>query len=171
MSRKSRFGAGDAHHLLFGEREEIGKLLAFGDRIEAVRQPRFDDSANQFRRRRFETQRLDRPVARHVNRVVQPVLDIAVERRDEAVPQAALGEDQETEAVDLVHHLHDAGEKRLGDLVGIVAAASEQQVFELIEGHDDRRLQRAEHFHQHLEQREHEVLPGGRTWNSSSAKS
>ena len=109
-------------------------------------------------------------MAGHVDRVVQPVLDVAVQRRHEAVPQAALGEDQEADAVELVHRLDDAGEERLGDAVGVVAAAGQQQVFELVEGDHDRDLQAAEHLHQHLEQRQHQVLPLGRTWKSSSAK-
>ena len=100
-------------------------------------------------------------MAGHVDRVVEPILDVAVERRHEAVPQAALGEDQEADAVDLVHRLHDAGEERLGDAVGVVAAPGQQQVFQLIEGDDDRDLQAAETLHQHLEQRQHQVLPRG----------
>ena len=101
------------------------------------------------------------PWSGHVDRVVQPILNVAVQRRHEAVPQAALGEDQEADAVELVHGLHDAGEERLGDAVAVVAAAGQQQVFELVEGHHHRDAQAAQHLHQHLEQRQHQVLPAG----------
>ena len=111
--------------------------------------------------RRFQAQRLQGAVVGQVDRVVQPILDVAVQRRHEAIPQPALGEDQEADAVELVHGLHDAGEERLGHAVGIVAAARQQQVFELVEGDDDRQAQLLQDAHQHLEQRQHEVLPAG----------
>ena len=56
-------------------------------------------------------------------------------------------------------------------LVGVVAAAGQQQVFELVEGDHDRDLQAAEDLHQHLEQRQHQVLPASAgPGTSSSAK-
>ena len=59
-----------------------------------------------------------------------------------------------------MHCLHDAGEERLGDPVAIVAPASQQQVFELIERGHDGNLQAQEDLHQDLEESKHEVLPG-----------
>ena len=75
-----------------------------------------------------------------MDRIVEAVLNVAVQRRHEAVPQAALGEDQEADAVELVHRLHDAGEEALGGAMAVVGAASQQQIFELIEGDHDRNV-------------------------------
>ena len=121
-------------HLLVGEGEDVGDRFVHPD--NSSRHGRSRASTTRRKRsagRRFEANRLHRSELGHVDRVVQPVLDVAVERWHEAVPQPALGEDQEAKPVDLVHHLHDAGEERLGGAVGIVAAPGEEQVFELIE--------------------------------------
>ena len=45
-----------------------------------------------------------------------------------------------------------------GGAVGVVAAAGQQEVFELVEGDDDGDVQPLEDAHQGLEQGEHEVL-------------
>ena len=47
----------------------------------------------------------------HMNRVVETVLYVTVERWYEPIPQAALGEHQEAQTVELVHDLYDAGEE------------------------------------------------------------
>ena len=145
--------------------------------------PKSGSSSSAGRRRASTTRRtssgggasrrsvLQRAVAGQVDRVVEAILDVAVERRHEAIPQAALGEDQETDAVDLVHRLNDAGEKRLGDAMGVVAAAGQQQVFELIEGDHDRHAQLAQNTSiTTLNSASTRSCRVGRTWNSSSAK-
>ncbi len=93
--------------------------------------------------------------------IVEPILDVTIERRHEAVPQAAFGEDQEAQAVDLMHRLDDAGEEGLGGAVAVIGAARQQQIFELVEGDDDRDFEALENFHQHFEQPQHQVLPRG----------
>ena len=98
---------------------------------------------------------------RQVDGVVEAVLDVAVQRRDEAVPQTALGEDEEGDAVDLVHGLDEAGEEGLGNAVGVVGAAGEEQILELVEGEHDRDAQPLEHAHEDLEQRQHQFLAAG----------
>ena len=55
--------------------------------------------------------------------------------------------------------LDDAGEKCLGDAVAVVGTTGQQQVFELIEGDHHWHLEAQEDFHEHLEQRQHQVLP------------
>ena len=45
------------------------------------------------------------------------------------------------------------------DAMAVVGPAGQQQIFELIEGDDDRDLQALEDLHEHLEQRQHQVLP------------
>src|SRR5437870_4930635 len=97
----------------------------------------------------------------NVDRVVQPVLDIAIERRHKPVPQAALGEDQEANAVNLMHRLDDAGEEGLGHAMAVVGAPRQQQVFELIEGCHHGDLEAQENFHQDLEKGQDQVLPCG----------
>ncbi len=59
----------------------------------------------------------------------------------------------------VVQRLDDAGEEALGRAVGIVGSACQQQVFELIERHHDGNAETVQHLHQHLEQRQHQVLP------------
>ncbi len=155
-----RLGAGDADHLLVGEREDRRQVHAVGQLVQHRPQPGLDHLPHQLRRRCLQPQRLDGAEARHVHRVVEPVLDVAVQARHEAVPQAALGEDQEAQAVELVHRLNDAGEERLGDLVRVVAAPGQQQVLKLVKGDHDRDLEVAEDLHQHLEQRQHQIAAG-----------
>src|SRR5215831_8241710 len=93
--------------------------------------------------------------------IVEAILNVAVKRWHEAVPKASFSENQETDAVDLVHHLDDAGEKGLGDPMAVVRSAGQQQIFELVKGHDHRHLEAEENLHEHLEQCQHQVLPAG----------
>ena len=166
-----RLGAGDALDLLVGEGEDRRQVGEVRQLLQGRPQPGLDDAAHQVRRRRFQAQGLDGAVSGQVDRVVQPVLDVAVQRRHEAVPQAALGEDQEADAVDLVHGLDDAGEERLGDAMAVVGAAGQQQVFELIEGHHDRDLAgRGSTSISTLNRASTRSCRLGRTWKSSSAK-
>lgn len=156
-----RLGAGDAGDLLVVERVDAGESGEVGKLLESGSEPGLDDAADEIAGRRFEAERLDGAVAGHVHRVVEAVLDVAVQGRDEAVPQAALGEDEEADAVELVHGLDDTGEERLGDAMAVVGTADEQQVFHLVEGDHDRDLQSLEDLHQYLEQGQDEVLACG----------
>ncbi len=98
---------------------------------------------------------------RQMDRIVQAILDVTVQGRHKPVPQAALGENQEADAVDLVHGPHDAGEEGFGDAMAVVSPPGQEQVFQLIEGGHHGNLQAAEHLHQHLEKGQDQVLPAG----------
>src|SRR5437868_15363616 len=98
-------------------------------------------------------------MTRDMDRVIEAILNIAVKRRHEAVPQAALGEDQKTDAVNLVHRLDDAGKKSFGNAVAVIAAPGQQQIFELIESDDHGDAQPKEDLHEHLEEGQNQILP------------
>ncbi len=154
-----RLRAGDAMHLLLGERIDRRQFVGGADLVQHRPQSGLNDAAHQLRRRALQPQRLDGAVAGHVDGVVEPVLDVAVQRRHEAIPQAALREHQEAHAVDLVHGVNDAGEERLGTAPAVVGAAGQQQILQLVERDHHRNLQAQEDLHQLLEQRQHQVLP------------
>jgi hypothetical protein len=156
---QGRLGAGDAGDLLVGEREDRGQVGEVGQLLKRRSQPGGNDLPDEVRRRGLQPQRLDRAVFRHMDRVVEPVLDIAVERRNEAVPQSALGEDEEADAVHLVHDLDEAREERFADAVAVLGAADEEQVFELIEGDNHGHLEMEKDLHEDFGQGEDEVLP------------
>jgi hypothetical protein len=154
-----RFALGDAGDLIIRKRVNISDGVAFGEGIKDRPQPRFDDTPHQVRRWHVELHRFHGAATGHMYGIIEAVLNVAIEAGDEAIPEAALGEDEHAEAVDLMHDLHDPGEERFGDAVDIIGAASEQQIFQLIEGDDDRHLQMPEEFHERLEEGQHQVLP------------
>src|SRR5258708_34361484 len=96
-----------------------------------------------------------------MNRVIEPILNVAVQRWNKAIPQAALREDEETDAVNLMHHLNDTGKKSLRHAMAIVITASKQQILELIEGDDYRDFLVEKNNHQHFEKGGHQILPRG----------
>ncbi len=49
-----------------------------------------------------------------------------------------------------MHGLHDAGEEGLGSAMTVVGTSCQQEIFELIEGHDDGDLEPLEHLHEYL---------------------
>src|SRR5579872_265133 len=77
---ESRLGAGNSHHLLIREGEDVGHAFAGGELIEAWPQAGFHDPAEEVGRRSFESNRLHSSLLGNVDGVVQAVLDIAIER-------------------------------------------------------------------------------------------
>ena len=102
----------DARDLFVHERVDFrNRVTAPREFAQARAQARFDHAAHEIGGGRFEAQRLHGPVFGNVNRVIEAVLNVPVERRHEPVPQSALREDEEAQSVDLVHHLHDTREE------------------------------------------------------------
>src|SRR5262249_7407136 len=93
--------------------------------------------------------------------IAEPVLNVSVQRRHKAVPQAALSEDKEADSVDLVHHLNNSGKERLRDAMAVVGPSRQQQVFKLIERNYNWDLETPKDFHQSLEQVQDQVLTCG----------
>src|SRR5262245_11874645 len=87
---KCRLGSRDSRDLFVAEGVDFGHWIAASRQLAQTRtQPRFDDSPCEFWRRRFEANCLDCAVLRDVNRVIETVLNVTVERRHEPVPQSA----------------------------------------------------------------------------------
>jgi hypothetical protein len=158
---QGRFGPGDPHDLFLGEREHRWQLIGVGNFVEGRADSCLDHSANKIRRGGFKPKSLHCAVSRNMNRVIQTILNVSVEGRHKAIPESPFRKDQETQPVNLVHHLHDSGKECLGDSMGIIASASKEQIFQLVEGNNHGSFQGSKDLGQYLEQRQNKVLTCG----------